>query len=85
MHRSHREKGMPKAARAHRELSWVDQGLQLFFKEFWHCRECGQFVSPFEKVCPRCGVSSPVVVSVKPFVLPIGICVAALIVVILVL
>jgi hypothetical protein len=55
------------------------------FKEFTHCRECGRLISPFEKICPGCGASSPVVVSVNSFVLPVGIGVATLIVVILML
>lgn len=85
MHRSHRDKGMPRAERAHRSPDWVEQGLQLLCKEISHCRECGELASPFDKVCPRCGAADPVVVSVKPLVLPVGICVAALILLILVL
>jgi hypothetical protein len=84
MHRSHSVKDVPEVNRARRSLSWMDRGLQLLCKELSHCRECDEPVSPFEKVCPRCGVSSPVVVSVKSFVLPVALGVAALIALVLV-
>lgn len=73
MRQSQTVKGVPVSDRAPREVSWVDQGMKLLCKEVFHCRECGRLVSPFEKTCPGCGASSPVVVSVKPFLLPLAI------------
>jgi hypothetical protein len=79
MHRSQNVKGMPAANRASHTFPWADHGLRLLCSECFHCRECHALISPFAKVCSRCGASSPVVISIKPFVLPVGICVAALI------
>jgi hypothetical protein len=77
MHRSTGHKGPP-------AVSHAKGGLHLLCSESFHCRECHSLVSPFERTCPRCGASGPVVVSIKPLLLPIGVCMVALIFIFLV-
>jgi hypothetical protein len=69
----------PRGGKGAPQVTNLGQGLLQLYRECIHCRECRELVSPFERVCPRCGASGPVVVSIKPFLLPVGVCAAAVI------
>lgn len=55
----------------------LQDALRLAWSQGTHCRECNEHVKPLEKVCPRCGTPNPVIISVRPFAVPVGVVLCA--------
>ena len=65
--------------------SYVRSRWHAFRDECLHCRECKQRISPFEKVCSHCGASGPAAVSVASIGFLGGACLAAAILLVILL
>lgn len=52
---------------------WLHQHVASWFsarvEETRHCRDCDAVVSPWDQVCPECGMTSPARVHISPLVI----------------